>query len=165
MLYELLLSPGKSIKPPPLPPGMEDEEQKKKKKKQSDVMTTTLTSAEKLIVSKTGELKNQLARRLKKANAQTALEFVERRLPEKVRKIVNDDPMSRFARVNAIKVKDVCVLVRELRERGFTFEEEDAHLERGEKERGNDCRYILFAKDCNRKKLSGMKKVKNGELI
>ena len=64
----------------PLPPGMEDEEQKKKKK-QSDVTTTTLTSAEKLIVSKTGELKNQLARRLKKANAQTALEFVERRLP------------------------------------------------------------------------------------
>ena len=28
LLYELLLSPGKSIKPPPLPPGMEDEEQK-----------------------------------------------------------------------------------------------------------------------------------------
>jgi len=166
LLYELLLSPGKSIKPPPLPPGMEDEEQKKKKKKkQSDVTTTTLTSAEKLIVSKTGELKNQLARRLKKANAQTALEFVERRLPEKVRKIVNDDPMSRFARVNAMKVKDVGVLVRELRERGFTFEEEDAHLGRGEKERGNDCRYILFAKDCNRKKLSGMKMVKNGELI
>ena len=166
LLYELLLSPGKSIKPPPLPPGMEDEEQKKKKKKkQSDVTTTTLTSAEKLIVSKTGELKNQLARRLKKANAQTALEFVERRLPEKVRKIVNDDPMSRFARVNAMKVKDVVVLVRELRERGFTFEEEDAHLGRGEKERGNDCRYILFAKDCNRKKLSGMKMVKNGELI
>ena len=165
LLYELLLSPGKSIKPPPLPPGIEDEEQKKKKKKQSDVMTTTLTSAEKLIVSKTGELKNQLARRLKKANAQTALEFVERRLPEKVRKIVNDDPMSRFARVNAMKVKDVGVLVRELRERGFTFEEEDAHLGRGEKERGNDCRYILFAKDCNRKKLSGMKMVKNGELI
>ena len=164
LLYELLLSPGKSIKPPPLPPGMEDEEQKKKKK-QSDVTTTTLTSAEKLIVSKTGELKNQLARRLKKANAQTALEFVERRLPEKVRKIVNDDPMSRFARVNAMKVKDVGVLVRELRERGFTFEEEDAHLGRGEKERGNDCRYILFAKDCNRKKLSGMKMVKNGELI
>ena len=143
---------------------MEDEEQKKKKK-QSDVTTTTLTSAEKLIVSKTGELKNQLARRLKKANAQTALEFVERRLPEKVRKIVNDDPMSRFARVNAMKVKDVGVLVRELRERGFTFEEEDAHLGRGEKERGNGCRYILFAKDCNRKKLSGMKMVKNGELI
>ena len=166
LLYELLLSPGKSIKPPPLPPGMEDEEQKKKKKKkQSDVTTMTLTSAEKLIVSKTGELKNQLARRLKKANAQTALEFVERRLPEKVRKIVNDDPMSRFARVNAMKVKDVGVLVRELRERGFTFEEEDAHLGRGEKERGNDCRYILFAKDCNRKKLSGMKMVKNGELI
>ena len=166
LLYELLLSPGKSIKPPPLPPGMEDEEQKKKKKKkQSDVTTMTLTLAEKLIVSKTGELKNQLARRLKKANAQTALEFVERRLPEKVRKIVNDDPMSRFARVNAMKVKDVGVLVRELRERGFTFEEEDAHLGRGEKERGNDCRYILFAKDCNRKKLSGMKMVKNGELI
>ncbi|CAL6447030.1 unnamed protein product [Bathycoccus prasinos] len=164
LLYELLLSPGKSIKPPPLPPGMEDEEQKKKKK-QSDVTTTTLTSAEKLIVSKTGELKNQLARRLKKANAQTALEFVERRLPEKVRKIVNDDPMSRFARVNAMKVKDVGVLVRELRERGFTFEEEDAHLGGGEKERGNGCRYILFAKDCNRKKLSGMKMVKNGELI
>ena len=75
LLYELLLSPGKSIKPPPLPPGMEDEEQKKKKK-QSDVTTTTLTSAEKLIVSKTGELKNQLALILKKANAQTALEFV-----------------------------------------------------------------------------------------
>ena len=166
LLYELLLSPGKSIKPPPLPPGMEDEEQKKKKKKkQSDVTTMTLTSAEKLIVSKTGELKNQLARRLKKANAQTALEFVERRLPEKVRKIVNDDPMSRFARVNAMKVKDVGVLVRELRERGFTFEEEDAHLGGGEKERGNGCRYILFAKDCNRKKLSGMKMVKNGELI
>ena len=166
LLYELLLSPGKSIKPPPLPPGMEDKERKKKKKKkQSDVTTMTLTSAEKLIVSKTGELKNQLARRLKKANAQTALEFVERRLPEKVRKIVNDDPMSRFARVNAMKVKDVGVLVRELRERGFTFEEEDAHLGRGEKERGNDCRYILFAKDCNRKKLSGMKMVKNGELI
>ena len=164
LLYELLLSPGKSIKPPPLPPGIEDEEQKKKKKKQSDVMTTTLTSAEKLIVSKTGELKNQLARRLKKANAQTALEFVERRLPEKVRKIVNDDPMSRFARVNAMKVKDVGVLVRELRERGFTFEEEDAHLG-GENERENGCRYILFAKDCNRKKLSGMKMVKNGELI
>jgi len=55
--------------------------------------------------------------------------------------------------------------VRELRERGFTFEEEDAHLGGGEKERGNGCRYILFAKDCNRKKLSGMKMVKNGELI
>ena len=41
---------------------------------------------------------------------------------------MNDDPMSRFARVNAMKVKDVGVLVRELRERGFTFEEEDAHL-------------------------------------
>ena len=78
---------------------------------------------------------------------------------------MNDDPMSRFARVNAMKVKDVGVLVRELRERGFTFEEEDAHLGRGEKERGNDCRSILFAKDCNRKKLSGMKMVKNGELI
>ncbi len=125
-----------------------------------------LTPAEKLIISKTGELKNQLYRRLRKANAQTALEFVERRLPEKVRKIVNDDPMSRFARVNGMKVRDVDALANELRERGFTFEKEDAHLGGGgggENEGG--CCYISFAKDCDRKKLSGMKMVKNGELI
>ena len=155
LLYELLLSPGKSIKPP----NTEGDE----RERESTVM---LTPAEKLIISKTGELKNQLYRRLRKANAQTALEFVERRLPEKVRKIVNDDPMSRFARVNGMKVRDVDALAKELRERGFTFEKEDAHLGRGgggENEGG--CCYISFAKDCDRKKLSGMKMVKNGELI
>ena len=148
LLYELLLSPGKSIAPP------------REEAKNSEI---SLTDAEMVVTSKTGELRNQLKERLRKANAASALEFVERRLPERVRKIVNDDPMSRFARVNAMKVRDAGVLVKELKERGFAFEEEDAHL--GEGEGGGGCRYISFSKDCDRKKLSGMKMVKNGELI
>ena len=148
LLYELLLSPGKSIAPP------------REEAKNSEI---SLTDAEMVVTSKTGELRNQLKERLRKANAASALEFVERRLPERVRKIVNDDPMSRFARVNAMKVRDAGVLVKELKERGFAFEEEDAHLGGGEG--GGGCRYISFSKDCDRKKLSGMKMVKNGELI
>ena len=148
LLYELLLSPGKSIAPP------------REEAKNSEI---SLTDAEMVVTSKTGELRNQLKERLRKANAASALEFVERRLPERVRKIVNDDPMSRFARVNAMKVRDAGVLVKELKERGFAFEEEDAHL--GEGEGGGGCQYISFSKDCDRKKLSGMKMVKNGELI
>ena len=159
LLYELLLSPGKSITPPRqqqlVATGREGEGAKSS--------AISLTEAEKVVTSKTEELRNQLKERLRKANAASALEFVERRLPERVRKIVNDDPMSRFARVNAMKVRDAGVLVKELKERGFAFEEEDAHLGGGEG--GGGCRYISFSKDCDRKKLSGMKMVKNGELI
>jgi len=159
LLYELLLSPGKSITPPRqqqlVATGKEGEGAKSS--------AISLTEAEKVVTSKTEELRNQLKERLRKANAASALEFVERRLPERVRKIVNDDPMSRFARVNAMKVRDAGVLVKELKERGFAFEEEDAHLGGGEG--GGGCRYISFSKDCDRKKLSGMKMVKNGELI
>jgi len=162
LLYELLLSPGKSITPPQqqqlVETGREEEEAKSS--------AISLTDAEKVVASKSGELRNQLKERLRKANAASALEFVERRLPERVRKIVNDDPMSRFARVNAMKVRDAGVLVKELKERGFAFEEEDAHLGGGEGGGGGGgCRYISFSKDCDRKKLSGMKMVKNGELI
>ena len=159
LLYELLLSPGKSITPPRqqqlVATGREGEGAKSS--------AISLTEAEKVVTSKTEELRNQLKERLRKANAASALEFVERRLPERVRKIVNDDPMSRFARVNAMKVRDAGVLVKELKERGFAFEEEDAHLGGGEG--GGGCRYISFSKNCDRKKLSGMKMVKNGELI
>ena len=159
LLYELLLSPGKSITPPRqqqlVATGRDGEGAKSS--------AISLTEAEKVVTSKTEELRNQLKERLRKANAASALEFVERRLPERVRKIVNDDPMSRFARVNAMKVRDAGVLVKELKERGFAFEEEDAHLGGGEG--GGGCRYISFSKDCDRKKLSGMKMVKNGELI
>jgi len=162
LLYELLLSPGKSITPPRqqqlVATGKEGEGAKSS--------AISLTEAEKVVTSKTEELRNQLKERLRKANAASALEFVERRLPERVRKIVNDDPMSRFARVNAMKVRDAGVLVKELKERGFAFEEEDAHLGGGEGGGGGGgCRYISFSKDCDRKKLSGMKMLKNGELI
>ena len=47
-----------------------------------------LNYQEKQIIAKTGEFKNQLLRRLKKEDVKTAKEFVEKMLPEKIRKIV-----------------------------------------------------------------------------
>jgi 25S rRNA (cytosine2278-C5)-methyltransferase len=115
-----------------------------------------LNYQEKQIIAKTGEFKNQLLRRLKKEDVKTAKEFVEKMLPEKIRKIVNEEPMTRFARINKMKVKDNMAITKELEERGFRGVEICEHLGDG---------YLKFPKSCDRKKLSAMKIVKNGELV
>ena len=74
---------------------------------------------------------------------------------------MNDDPMSRFARVNVMKVRDVDALAKELRERGFTFEKEDAHLGRGGG--GEKRRWLLLHFIRERLRSEEIKRDENGK--